>query len=326
MGQKKDSIMKKIDRSQVPDGFVNSRKKSAKIALWVLFILSCISSGSLLAYSNEALHVRRDGRPLIQQKRFDEAIEHYVKAAEKTPDVDNNFAFLKVASELALWKLKDVVKAMALAQKMRDPNYAKSQRLVLLGLCKKYQKIIDEYKDVDINTWPLKCRLESFYYRADAYLKLKDIKSAEPDLRAALNTHGKIVIRGNACKLLGEMYQNKYKNDEQALEFYRKGLTLTKAPFAWRSGCLFHMVDILLKQNKSSEAIALFKPISYEKLPGDYWRVLFHLKQAEALRAGNYNGQAATHLMTILRMGAATDGQKARAQKQLDALITEMRK
>ena len=313
-------------RNRLKTEYAQPKKISARIAFLALFMLCGMFSGSLCAYSNEALHVRRDGRPLIKQKRYDEAIEHYVKAAEKTPDVDNNFAFLKVASELALWKLKDVVKAMTIAKKMRDPNYAKSQRLVLLGMCKKYQKIIDDYKDVDINTWPLKCRLESFYYRADAYLKLKDIKSAEPDLRAALNTHGKIVIRGNACKLLGEIYQNQYKNDEKALEFYRKGLTLTKAPFAWRSGCLFHMVDILLKQNKSAEAIALFKPISYEKLPSDYWRVLFHLKQAEALRAGNYNGQAATHLMTILRMGAATDGQKARAQKQLDALITEMRK
>lgn len=301
--------------------------KSVKILLF--FVLLLTSSSFVYAGKTpfqEVLAIRGKATAYEKSKHYKEAMAVYEEGGEKTKDIDNNYLFLKNASEIAAKKLKDPDLALKIAGNIRDKGYAASQQMILLNNQKKYQEVIDKFSDKDISKWPFNCRLESYSVRANAFYKIKKFTEAISDLQEAAKSHGKVIYKGNAANLLGKIYQNELKDDAKAIEAYKKALKITKANYAWRCNSFLNLNNLLIKTGKAEEAIALFKDFDLKKLSNENYKIQFLFAKAKALKAGKYNGQSASTLVKIIQMGSAKKRHKKAAQVLLDELIKEMEK
>ncbi|MBT3374976.1 MAG: tetratricopeptide repeat protein [Lentisphaerae bacterium] len=277
-----------------------------------------------LAGPAEALAVRAVASQLVKEGRLEEAIACYERAANATADLQNNASFLKAASEIALRRLRDPDRALALAEKIKGQGHSQSRQLVLLVNGRHFAEAIAQFGDAEIQSWPHTCHLESFLARGTAYGELKRPADAKEDLERAVASSGAVIDRGWACKRLGDLYQDEMNDHDRALAVYRKGLAVTKGNYAWRNRCLLSIVAILVERRELDTAAEEFKAIEYSDLPSDYWRALFYISHAGVLREQRNNGQAATQLVKILRLAEVPDSIRENARVMLDALIEDM--
>ena len=139
----------------------------------------------------------------------------------------------------------------------------------------KPQELVDQFKDVDLSTWPEAAR--AFHLRGHAYLQLKDAANAERDLEAAVERSPK---NGYFWHSLAETYRRFLKDDARALNAYNKAFEMVRAdnggqkPYGWMPiNATLEAATILLHQTKYAEALKVmerYDDSDAERL-GVYW-------------------------------------------------------
>lgn len=290
----------------------------------LVVMIVMLASNPAGADTREVIALRQASRPMLKQERYDEAIKIYTDAATKAADDDALQAHcLTQAAQLTQDKLKDTPAALKMAAEIRDPLLAASLRLVLLASDKQYAKVLEEFGDTDISTWPLEVQMVSHYQRAGAYIKTDQMDKAVADLEAGRKIPGRVVERLWMTDQLGEYYKQKQEIDK-ALEVYAYGLGLTSANYAARNRCQLAYTTLLLEKGDTQAAWDSIKNYDFEKVSSDYWRGVVYLLQADIQAKLGNNGQAAKIWTKVIRLPEGHSGHKAAAQKHLEEISSKM--
>jgi tetratricopeptide (TPR) repeat protein len=173
-------------------------------------------------------------------------------------------------------------------------------------------------------TWPEDIRAEAYKNRGSAYSSLKKYKEALADFEKAFALPGgSHVVKGVATKTSGDIYLSSMKDEAKAEEMYRKALSVTKAGYAWRNDALLKLTDLLLKNKKNKEALALYEGIDTKKIEIPYWKIALARGYSKALAANGENLKALEQLNIALQAETKPENKK-QIQNQIDKLSEDM--
>ena len=273
------------------------------------FSISAIDYGGI----NKAKQLEKD-------KRYEEAIAVYESLSEKSKNDQDDQRYMLYASSVASKSLKDQEKALRLAGLVKNPE---RRSFVLMSLYKP-EEIVSKYKDVDFMAWPEDIRAESYKNRGNAYNSLKKYEEALADFSKAFALPGgSHVIKGASAKTSGDIYLSSMKDESKAEEMYRKALSTTKAGYAWRNEALLKLTDLLLKNKKNQEALALYEGIDTKKIEIPYWKIAVSRGYSKALAANNERLKALEQLNIALQAETKPEGKK-HIQGEIDKLAEDM--
>lgn len=294
------------------------------------FLLAVLSPNSFCG--GKPADQMRKARRLCAEKRYEDAIALYQKMAGETDDPAAQMKWIGEAIKIVIGRLKDPERAMKMTEEIKDSARAKFARLALMvsngQWTRKDQavKAIERFKDVDVTAWPADCRMKGFATRGAAFYCAGRYDEAEKDLLAALECPGgDKSTKGNSCLILGQIYRDQIKDADKALAAFRRGMAVTPAHYSWRDACFFNALRLLVKQGKLDEAEAMFKDVGITRMRNDQKKAQFYLAYADVLAKQDKNGQAATQLSHVIRLGGASEGVRKRAREKLDELIGEMK-
>lgn len=269
------------------------------------FSVSAIDYGGI----NKAKQLEKD-------KRYEEAIAVYESLSEKANNDQDDQHYMIDASNIAFKSLKDQEKAFKLAERVKNQE---RRAFVMMSLYKP-EEIESKYKDVDFLTWPEDIRAEAFKNRGGAYNSLKKYNEALADLEKAFALPGgSHVIKGASANIAGDIYLSKMKDKAKAEQMYRNALAATKAGYAWRNESLLKLTDLLLKNKKNKEALAIYEGIDTKNIEIPYWKIAVSRGYSKALAANNEKLKALEQLNIALQTES-----KPEVKKQIQAEIDKM--
>jgi predicted Zn-dependent protease len=139
---------------------------------------------------------------------------------------------------------------------------------------RKWQEFVDQFGAVDFATWIVDSAdkaVEAFHMRGQVYSILKNGKSAETDLKAALNLTPR---NGLIWLTLADNYANVLNDPSQALATYRHIFTLTGKSNGWLSiQVTISTARILTDQVKPDEAIEVLNRYGEMEGMAPVWQV-----------------------------------------------------
>lgn len=290
-----------------------------KLRLRWIFITLFLLAGTISTPGASALAVVRQ---MCSEKRFEEAVRKLETEAEVAKTDAEQAAWLQDAVDIVLSQLKDAHRAEALVGQIRDPAWRDFVHLKLLYQLKRHDDALALVQGRQIDDWPLPCR-------GAAYKVLGDISQARTNNVAALDYYAKAVEsprtsavdRGWAAYAAGSIHL-KEGNRTEAEAFFRKGLTLSPAYYAWRNTTMITLARMLCEDQRTAEAVQLFETVDFDSL-GGYWKATLLDAYAVALLADGRKIKAAQTLDMILRMDVSK-AWKAGIEKRLDELADAM--
>ncbi len=259
-------------------------------------------------------------RQLEKDKRYEEAIAVYENLGENAKNDQDDQYYMFTASEIALKSLKDQEKAFKLAERVKNPE----RRAFVLMFLYKPEELVSKYKDVDFMTWPEDIRAEAYKNRGCAYNSLKKYKEALADFEKAFALPGgSLMVRGVAANTAGDIYLSNMNDEAKAEQMYRNALSVTKAGYAWRNGSLLKLTDILLKNKKNKEALAIYEGIDTKNIEIPYWKIALSRGYSKALAANNEKLKALEQLNIALQTESKPEVKK-QIQNEIDKLAEDM--
>jgi tetratricopeptide (TPR) repeat protein len=180
--------------------------------LGVAFVAAC----ALADYPED----RKAALALAGAGKNEEAIAAFVKmAAGKLSDFQKSDALEQAV--LCALRLRKYDQATELAKQIPQAPVAKLCLMRILMDQRKWQELVDQFKDEDLATWPDAVVGEAAWNRGQAALYLKKGEPAVKDLAKAADYLNETNAKGLVLIDLGSAYQL-LKNDDAALEAYRK--------------------------------------------------------------------------------------------------------
>jgi len=260
---------------------------------------------------------------LAKGEKFDEAIKAFVELAEKTDIRDRNAECLREAALIANGQ-KNYEKALELAKKIRNKPLSKTCRMEIMLRNKKYQELIDEFKDEDIALWPEHCVGKGFYSRGCAYQRLKKPEEAAADLEMATLYYASKSEMSSALLDLGNTYLNGLKDEAKALKAFKK-LATDGLKYAWttRAG-IRNAVVLYIKQKNYSDAHRILDKYDVSDLTGGYWSGIILLSRARIFAAEGRRDEAIALYKTILGMADIPKGMVKESKSEIAPLEKEI--
>ncbi len=261
-------------------------------------------------------------RQMCAEKRFEEAVQKLGTMADGAKTDAEQSTYLQEAIDIVLNQLKDVHRAEALIGEIRDPAWRDFVRLKFLYQLKRYDEVLALVQGKQIDDWPLTCR-------GAAYKLLGDICEARTNNVAALDYYTKaieaprtsLVDQGWSAYAAGLIHL-KEGNRTEAEAFFRRGLTISPAYYAWRNTTMITLARMLTEDQKTAEAVQLFETVDFS-VPSSYWKATLLDAYAAALLADGRKIKAAETLDMILQLDVSKDW-KARIEKRLDEIADAM--
>ena len=273
------------------------------------FSISAIDYGGI----NKAKQFEKD-------KRYEEAIAVYEKLSDDAKDDKDDQQYMVAAVSIASNSLKDKDKAVKLAERVKNPE---RRAFVLMSLSEP-DALIAKYKDTDFMTWPEDIRAEAYKNRGCAYNSLKKYNEALADFEEAFALPGgSLMVRGVAANTAGDIYLSNMKDEVKAAEMCRNALSVTKAGYAWRNEALLKLTDILLKNKKTKEALALYDGIDTKNIEIPNWKIAVSRGYSKALAANNEKLKALEQLNIALQTESKPEVKK-QIQNEIDKLSEDM--
>lgn len=259
-------------------------------------------------------------RQLEKDKRYEEAIAVYEGLSDKAKDDKEDQQYMIAAANIARESLNNQEKALKLAERVKNPE----RRAFVMMFLLKPDAIIAKYKDTDFMTWPDDIRAEAYKNRGSAYNSLKKYKDALADLEKAFAVPGgSPVIKGVAASTAGDIRLTNMKDEAKAMEMYSNALSTTKAGYAWRNDALLKLTDLLLKNMKNQEALALYEGIDTKKIEIPYWKIALSRSYSKVLAANGEKLKALEQLNIALQTETKPEGKKL-LQGDIDKLAEDM--
>ncbi len=261
-------------------------------------------------------------KQLRGEKRFDEAIQKLETMAARTTDDDENFHYLDIAIEIASGSLKDTDRALALADKVKEPARRDYANLRALSDFKRYDEALARVRDKKIDEWPVSCRGKAHVILATIYqLRGDDASAQEHRLKAIAAPGTETVVRGNAATDAAQHYL-KQGDTRKAEEMFRQALEISPASYAWRNTSLVALSRLLIQDHRAMEAAKLFEGIAFDKIENTHSRCLLLEAYARALLAAGKKIKAIETFDTLLQSGISDIG-KDRINKELDQMAED---
>ena len=140
----------------------------------------------------------------------------------------------------------------------------KIKRMRELFADRKWQVLINEFKDADLAAWKEKSfAAEALSLRGECYLNLNNGKEAEADLSKAIEI---LPANTNAWFKLAENYEKNLKDERKAAEAYVKVNELTKGAQWWMTiASVLKASAILRKLGSNEEALKILETADREK-------------------------------------------------------------
>lgn len=213
---------------------------------------------------------RKAALDLAKAGKKDQALAAFIKLADtSTSDVQKSDA-LQQAVE-CVDNVKQYDRAMELAKKIPVAAISKTCQMQIMESSRKWNEIIENFKDEDIATWPDSVKGDAFLIRGTAYYNVqKDGKNAEEDLKKAVESLVNSNSKGVALNLLGDTYRNLLKDDSKALEAYRK--TYSTENVYKHCYSAIGVATILKQQQKYDEALQELNKILTAEVTSPFWR------------------------------------------------------
>jgi len=259
---------------------------------------------------------------LRTEKRFDEAIQKLEAMAAQTADADENFHYLEIAIEIASGSLKNADRALALADKVKDPARRDYANLRVLSDFKRYDEALARVRDKRIDEWPVRCRGSAHGILANIYrLRSDDATAQEHRLKAIASPGAEAAVRGNAATEAAQLYL-KQGETRKAEEMFRQALAISPASYAWRNTSVIALSRLLIQTQRPKEAVKLFEGMDFSKVENTNARGLLLESNARALLAAGKKIKAVETFDTLLQSGIP-DTWKDRINKELDQMAED---
>jgi tetratricopeptide (TPR) repeat protein len=279
---------------------------------------------TLLTVSAQALDYQQLGavKLLRSEKRFDEALQKLEAMAAQAADADENFHYLEIAIEIASGSLKNADRALALADKVKDPARRDYANLRVLSDFKRYDEALARVRDKKIDEWPVRCRGSAHGILADIYrLRGDDAAAQEHRLKAISSPGAEAVVRGNAATDAAQLYL-KQGDTRKAEEMFRQALDISPASYAWRNESVIALSRLLIQTQRAKEAVKLFEGMDFSKVENTNARGQLIEAYARALLAADKKIKAVETFDTLLQSGIP-DTWKERINKELDQMAED---
>jgi len=259
---------------------------------------------------------------LRSEKRFDDAIQKLEAMAAQAADVDENFHYLDLAIEIASGSLKNAERALALADKVKDPARRDYANLRVLSEFKRYDEALARVRDKRIDEWPVRCRGSAHGILADIYrLRGDDATAQEHRLKAIASPGAEAVVRGNAATDTAQLYL-KQGDTRKAEDMFRQALEISPAYYHWRNTSVIALSRLLIQTQRATEAVKLFDGMDFSKVENTNARGQLIEAFARALLAAGKKIKAIETFDTLLQSGIP-DAWKDRINKELDQMAEE---
>lgn len=257
------------------------------------------------------------------EKRFEEAIQRLDSLAKRATSDSENYHYLQMAMEIATQSLKNSDRALALAQRVRDPARRDHAHLRVLAELKRDEEAIKWIAGRNMEQWPVDCRADGYAMAAEIFQRRGDASSAQDHwLKALAAPGGKPAVRGRAATEGGNLFLQQ-GNDKKAEELFRKALEISASPYAWRNQSQIALSRLLLKQGRAAEAVQLFDGTDFAKVENVVSRASLLEAYSRALLAAGRKIKAIETFDALLQLGIS-EAWKERINQELDQLAEEL--
>lgn len=263
---------------------------------------------------------RKAAVELAGSGKHEEALSAFTKMAEGDfTDFQKSDALEQAA--LCANRVKRYDQAMELAQQIPLEPVSKACQMKIMSSNRKWREVVDKFKDEDIDSWPDWVIGEASHTRGRAYYFAKEGVNAEKDLKRAADYLMEDNSKGLALNALGDTYQHLLKDDEKAIEAYRRCYK-TRNVYK-KSHAAMAVASILRKQQKPDEALLELKKLDLDSISNAYWRGAMLCAYGQALACAGKKTEAIARYREALALEGATSWTKRACEKALKELQGE---
>ncbi|MEI6422265.1 MAG: tetratricopeptide repeat protein [Lentisphaerota bacterium] len=261
---------------------------------------------------------RKAAAELARAGKKDQALEAFLKLADtSTSDVQKSDA-LQQAIE-CVDNVKQYDRAMEIAKKIPVASISKNCQMQIMENGRKWNEIVENFKDEDISTWPDSVKGDALLIRGTAYYNVqKDGKKAEEDLKKASESLVNSNSKGVALNLLGDTYKNLLKDDSKALEAYRKTYSTDNVYKHCYSA--IGVASILKQQQKYDEALQELNKIFTAEVTSSFWRGRMLRTMGDVLAASGKKDEAIAKYNEALKLKDLPQEIKEECENSLKAV------
>lgn len=255
---------------------------------------------------------------LVKAGKNEEAMSAFEKMGKSTADeAQKNDAFEQAA--ICASNLKKYDQALELAGQIPQVPMAKAVKIRIMFENNKHKELLAAFKEEDMSAWPEKAAGPAYFYRGRAYMTVRDGKAAEADLKKVVSSQSAGKLRDQAFLYLGKTYCEILNDDAQALANFAE-VTKSGANYGWINlSCITSSSDILVKQKKYDEALAILAKVDSSKMPA-VWKYNFILAYANVAGAQGKKEEAIAKLNEGLAGKDIAEWQKQLFQQKLKEL------
>ena len=251
---------------------------------------------------------------LLRSRKLKEALAAYVAlaGAEGVNDYQASTT-LEQAIQCAR-NLHDDALTADLTDRIPIAAAAQTARMQNLLAQRRWTELIEQFGAEDLSQWPFWKAGEAYSARGSAYLSTGAGAKAEADLSAALELTSDPLARLGILLNLGDNRQRNLHDDDAALAAYRQIVAQTHSTgSAQYFRGLQSAAQILSRQNKHDEALAVLHHVDFDKLRG-YWRGSMYRSLADALHSAGRKQQALAAYQEVLKEPAASAADRKAAE------------
>jgi tetratricopeptide (TPR) repeat protein len=280
--------------------------------MMMLTFVALIASSSFGGYIEE----RKEAVELAKGDK-EKAMAAFIKMAEGNyTDFQKSDALEQAA--LCASALKQYDRAMELAAKIPLEPYSKTCLMGLMRNNNKQAEVAEKFKDEKIDTWPDSVKGEAYYNRGAAFQAAKNGEAAEKDLAQAVIYSPDSRVKDKALNALASTYAGLLKNDDKAVETYRKLYDL--GDLARQAGAVNAIANIFIKQAKFDLAIQELNRVDLSKLPDPYRRGLMLCAMGDALSGAGRKDEAAAKYKEAMQVQNVPESVKKTCEQKISEL------
>jgi tetratricopeptide (TPR) repeat protein len=256
---------------------------------------------------------------LVREGKRGEALAAYMKMAEGAGNEMQKSEALRRAA-ICAWLNKDPGRAAELAKSIPVAAVSKTSQMDLLTEGRKYKELLDQFKSEDIESWPESVKGDAFRMRGEAANICGDAQLAAADLEKAAANLKENYYHNRALLALGGVYKTKLKNEDKAIEIFRR-VKLTGQMPSQKYRADWEIADIYMGRGKFKEALELLDAVDLKKSVGDL-PMLVLSSQGKALAGLGKNKEAAEKYNLALKAQGVTPALRQEFENAFDELIT----
>ncbi len=212
---------------------------------------------------------RQAAMTLLKEGKHEEALAVWVNLAEAA-DTPKQKSDAYEQAALCAQVLKQQERAFELAKLIPISPLAKNCEMRLLENQREWQKIIDTFKDENIDTWPEGIRADAYARRGYSYYVLKHGKEAAHDFEQAVPYYTDLNSLGHCLNQLGDTYQFLLKDEDKALATYRR--TYDAGNIYKICQASMSIADILQQRKEYAAALEAMNQVDMVQVEAPHWR------------------------------------------------------